>query len=489
MSVSILSSVINLIAPHLAMIFNHSVQMSEFPDLMKYSKVIPLFKAGDSSNPSNFRPISILPTLSKVFEKIMLNQLVSYFDFNNILHSCQFGFTKNKSTTDAGIALMKHILDAWEQSCDTIGVFCDLSKAFDCVRHDILLNKLNYYGVTDEAQEFISSYLTNRVQKVSINSTTSNGSPVMMGIPQGSILGPFLFLVYMNDLPHFINNTCNIILFADDTSLLFKVKRNIIDCKHINNTLSRILKWFTTNNLLLNPKKTKCLRFSLCHSSIRNANLTLNGESLEIVDRTVFLGFTIDAKLQWGAHLASLSGRLSSAAYAVRQIRRLSNIETARLVYFSYFHSLLSYGILLWGNAADIGAIFVLQKRAIRSIYNLNSRESLRKRFREFNILTVASQYIFDNLLYIHKNKNTYLINSDIHLYNTRNRNKFVMPRYRLCKTSKSFIGLGIKMYNKLSTDISNLQFEHFKTEIKRVLIKKSYYTIEEYFKEKHPWS
>lgn len=236
-------------------------------------------------------------------------------------------------------------------------------------------------------------------------------------------------------------------------------------------------------------KKTKCLRFSLCNDYVKHTNLSLNGEYLEIVENTIFLGIKIDCKLQWGAHLASLSSKLSSAAYAVRQIRRMSNIETARLVYFSYFHSLLSYGILLWGNAADIQAIFVLQKRAIRSIYNLSVRQSLRKKFHEFNILTVASQYILENLLYIHKNKNLYLINSDVHSYNTRNKDKFVTPKYRLSKSNKSFIGLGISMYNKLTREISNLPLAKFKAHIKDMLIKKSYYKIEDYLNDNDVWS
>ena len=130
----------------------------------------------------------------------------------------------------------------------------------------------------------------------------------------------------------------------------------------------------------------------------------MNQEKLEFVDKTVFLGITLDTRLQWGPHLTSLAGRLSSAAYAVRKIRQFTDVDTARLVYFSYFHSIMSYGILLWGRAADIESIFILQKRAIRAIYDLRRRDSLRELFQEINIMTVPCQYIYENIMYVRKN-------------------------------------------------------------------------------------
>ncbi|XP_073947822.1 uncharacterized protein [Choristoneura fumiferana] len=395
-SVRVMQSVIHIVAPYLAVIFNKCIDDGVFPDLMKYSKVIPLFKAGSSSDPGNFRPISVLPVLSKVFEKIMLNQLLRHFNVNNLLHSQQFGFTKGRSTTDAAASLMKYIYDAWENSQDAIGIFCDLSKAFDCVEHETLIRKLQHYGLSAKALNLVKSYLSQRIQKVDINRTQSAGSAVKLGVPQGSILGPFLFLVYINDLPHLLEQKCNIVLFADDTSLIFKVNRQQENPTHINETLAEALNWFTANNLLLNAAKTKCIKFSLPNVRQFETIISLNGENLKLVHETVFLGLTLDRNLQWSPHISGLAGRLSSAAYAVRRIRQFTNVETARLVYFSYFHSIMSYGMLIWGKAADIETIFILQKRAVRSIYNLGSRDSLRERFKEINILTVSSQYIHD---------------------------------------------------------------------------------------------
>lgn len=488
MSVKICSSVISTLAPYLACIFNECVDEGIFPDLMKHSKVIPLFKAGDKEDPSNFRPVSVLPVLSKVFEKIILNQMLSHFNVNDLLHKQQFGFTKGRSTTDAGVALVKHIFDAWEASCDAVGVFCDLSKAFDCVDHETLLLKLEHYGVRNKSLKLLQSYLENRVQKVYINGTKSLGSQVKMGVPQGSILGPFLFLVYINDLPHVVENLSNIVLFADDTSLIFKVDRKIQNNDHVNNTLKQTHDWFTSNNLVLNARKTKCIKFSLPNVKSCDSQLLLNNEKLDLIDSTVFLGMTLDSKLQWGPHIFSLSGRLSSAAYAVRKIRQLTDIATARLVYFSYFHSIMSYGILLWGRAADIDSIFVLQKRAVRAIYQLRSRDSLRERFKEINIMTVPCQYIYENIMYARKNLQNFSKNCDRHNHNTRNKNKLFEPQCRLAKVRTSFVGLCVRYYNKIPDDVLNLPEKKFKCFIKQTLCKKAYYKLEEYLSDKEAW-
>ncbi|CAF4894442.1 unnamed protein product [Pieris macdunnoughi] len=243
-SVKIISSIIDVIAPHLAIIFNNCIKSGEFPDLMKHSKVIPLFKAGSMSDPSNFRPISVLPTCSKIFEKIILNQLVSHFNVNKLLHNNQFGFTKGRSTADAGVELYRYIVKAWEESHDALGVFCDLSKTFDCVQHETLIGKLRHYGIKNTALNLLTSYLHGRTQKVEVNGKRSSGSAVDMGVPQGSILGPFLFLVYINDLPFMVERKHQIVLFADDTSLIFKIKRQITNFDDVNNALSSIVHWF-----------------------------------------------------------------------------------------------------------------------------------------------------------------------------------------------------------------------------------------------------
>ena len=487
-SVKLISYIIDIVAPYLATTFNRCIDSGVFPDLMKYSKVIPLFKSGDKSDTGNYRPISILPAFSKIFEKLILKQLLRHFNLNSLLHSEQYGFTKGRSTTDAGVALLKHIYNAWEKSQNAIGVFCDLSKAFDCVHHDTLLSKLRHYGVRNRALGVINSYLYHRVQCVDINGAKSAGLTIQLGVPQGSILGPFLFLVYINDLPYHLKGICDVVLFADDTSLIFKVDRNRQNFDNVNTALSQVTHWFTVNNLVLNAKKTKCIKFTLPNVKNLGPKIILDSNVLETVDSTVFLGITVDKNLQWAAHISCLAGKLSSAAYAVRKVRQLTDVDTARLVYFSYFHSVMSYGILLWGKAADIANIFILQKRAVRAIYQLSARDSLRDIFKDIGILTVASQFIFANLIYIKQNINLYTKVSDVHNISTRNRHKLCVPYHRLHKVHDSFGGLGIRIYNKLPNSLLDIPFNSFKNKIKMILIQKAYYTLNDYLDDRNSW-
>ena len=243
--------------------------------------------------------------------------------------------------------------------------------------------------------------------------------------------------------------------------------------------------WFTANNLLLNAKKTKCVEFSLPNVKKIDKSLLINGETLKMESSTVFLGVTLDCKLQWSAHIESLTGKLSSAAFAVRKIRQFTDVETARLVYFAYFHSVMSYGILLWGKAADINSVFILQKRAIRSIYKLKPRESLRDKFKEIGILTVACQYIYNNLVFVKQNINMYKQKKDLNDRLLRNRHKLVLSAYRLRKVQKSFVGLGVLFYNKMPNSVLDLPLHKFKQCIKTHLLSQGYYTIDEFLNDK----
>ncbi|CAF4802117.1 unnamed protein product [Pieris macdunnoughi] len=214
----------------------------------------------------------------------------------------------------------------------------------------------------------------------------------------------------------------------------------------------------------------------------------INGEELNLDDTTVFLGITMDSKLQWSPHINGLAKRLSSAAYAVKKIRSLTDVDTARLVYFSYFHSLMTYGLLLWGHAADVETIFILQKRAIRAIYNLKCRESLRDKFKEINILTFPSQYIYENIMYVYKNSDKFTRIEHTHNVNTRNKRRLQFPRTRLSKVSNSFLGKGILFFNKIPEALLSLPFNKFKKCIKEKLCKKAYYKVNDYLVDKRAW-
>ncbi|GBP41961.1 Probable RNA-directed DNA polymerase from transposon BS [Eumeta japonica] len=174
-----------------------------------------------------------------------------------------FGFTKGRPTTEAGVELIQQIFDAWEDSRDAIGVFCDLSKAFDCVHRDTLIRKLHHYGVTGRSIALLDSYLRGKIQKIDVNGEGSLGIIVNMGVPQGSVLGQFLFLVYINDLPHLVKYGHGTVLFADDTPLLFKINKQKPGFDKVNSTISEVVEWFSINNIFLNERKTKLVEFSI----------------------------------------------------------------------------------------------------------------------------------------------------------------------------------------------------------------------------------
>jgi hypothetical protein len=245
-------SVLFIISP-LTYIRNKCLSEGVFPDRLKFSVIKPIFKNGDRIITSNYRPISLLVPFSKVSEKRMYNRLYEQIRINNILDTKQYGFRTNTSTENASYKLTHEILSAMNNTCVVGGIFCDLEKAFDCVNHNILPEKLQFYGIVGKFQALIKSYLSERFQKVfidNINLSTgaaSNWEQIKHGVPQGSILGPLFFLVYINDLPKITSTDAKIFLYADDTSIIV-TKPNLEDFKiTVNKLFLDINKWFKTN--------------------------------------------------------------------------------------------------------------------------------------------------------------------------------------------------------------------------------------------------
>ena len=247
-STSLLKQIIHVIADPLAHIFNQSLQQGVFPDLFKIAKVNPIFKKGDSHEISNYRPISLLPSISKVLEKIVYNRLFDFLNTHNILNSNQYGFRKNHSTDQALIQIYDKITNAMANKQHVIGIFLDLSKAFDTLDHNILLYKLEFYGIRGQALSWFKDYLIKRKQYVTFNGLNSDLLPVECGVPQGSILGPLLFLLYVNDLSN-TSSLLSFVLFADDTNIFCSHTKLESLVNILNNELSKVSNWFKCNKL------------------------------------------------------------------------------------------------------------------------------------------------------------------------------------------------------------------------------------------------
>ena len=258
---NIIKYVIQCIKYPLVHIFNASFLEGIFPNKMKIAKIVPIHKGKNKSNPNNYRPIALLPSFSKILEKLFHNRIEQFITSNNILNPNQHGFTKKKSTVSATLSLTDHIIQSFDKKLISIGVFTDISKAFDCVDHQILLNKLKNYGIRYSALLWVKNYLHNRKQFVFHNSEVSEQKLIVNSVPQGSILGPLLFNLYINDLKNAVNNL-KLVLYADDSCFYYSNDNldTLIDV--INTELVGVNDWLLSNRLTLNLTKSHFLIFS-----------------------------------------------------------------------------------------------------------------------------------------------------------------------------------------------------------------------------------
>ena len=262
--------------------------------------VTPIYKANDPQLFSNYRPVSVLPMISKIFERIMYNRLMDYLNKYNILCKTQFGFRNKYSTYMALIQLMEKISDAIDKGEYVLGVFIDFSKAFDTINHDILIDKLQHYGIRGVPLDWITSYLSNRAQKVKYNNIESSLRPVHCGVPQGSILGPllFFFYIYINDLA-FLSDKIYSLLYADDTSMFISGPKIHQIQNVMNEHLQIVSDWLKANKLSLNVGKTNYMVFANKEFNAEEMVITIEGTSISITKSTKFLGVFIDDKLTW----------------------------------------------------------------------------------------------------------------------------------------------------------------------------------------------
>ncbi|XP_046685907.1 uncharacterized protein LOC124371605 [Homalodisca vitripennis] len=472
-----------LICP-LTDIFNKSFNEGHVPSALKISKIYPKFKTGSRTELSNYRPISLLPTVAKLCEKVVLTRLLEHCTLNNLITSSQHGFVKGKSTTTAMIELLESVIDSLENGNLTTAIFLDFSKAFDCLGHDLILKKLNALGVTATALKWFESYLKDRSQVVEIKSTVkgttkafrSQPLPIQRGVPQGSVLGPVLFILFTNDLPEYLSEYTKTLMYADDTTLILDNHSPENLCLNAYIAVNMAYQYCDGNDLVVNPSKTSQLGFGRRSGQINSL------PEVNLVDQTKFLGVLVDSNLSWTPHIDQLCNRLNSSLYALKQIKAIGDLTTARTAYFALFETHIRYGLAVWGGTSktNMNRILILQKKAIRILANLHPLESCREAFPTLNILTVTALYIQELVMYVDGENLTRL--EDIHYYNTRNSTMYQLPTHHLTQYEKKPTYMGRKLSNCLPTEIRTKKGKELKTALWKLLSQRAIYTLQEFY-------
>ena len=468
LNVMMIKYIKKLIVAPLTEIFNSCIREGHFPDILKVAKVTPIHKKGEVNDPSNYRPISILPAISKVFELLLKNQLVEFLENNNILNDNQHGFRAGRSTSSAISAFVDRVVGCFERGEYCSVMFLDLSKAFDCVSHELLVRKLYMYNVLPNSVKLITSYLSNRYQCVNYNKEESALGSLMSGVPQGSILGPVLFLLYINDFSNALA-AGDSLLYADDTTI-FSGGSSMTDAMTAGADKMGIARqWFNANGLLLNETKTENLVLTLRHSDSDRQSIK-------------FLGVHIDSQLTWCAHGDTLSAKLSSATFALRRLSESVSASVLRIAYFSIFQSHMTYGLLSWGHSAVLGRIFALQRRAVRVISGLGYRDDCRDAFIRLRVLTLPSLYIYECVKYVLYRRNELTTQSDVHSYSTRRNNDIRYVRLRLSRSQNGVNYFGYKFYNAIDMRYRSWRVEPLLNHLKSHLMRNAFYSVDDFF-------
>lgn len=431
MQVRPIKYVLDLICPYLTYIFNLSLASAIFPRRMQIARVSVLFKKGDINDIKNYRPISILPVLSKGLEKLIHVQMSNFFDKHNLISTAQFGFRKHLSTELALLQQKEFILTQFESKNLVLGLYIDFSKAFDCIHHSILLKKLETYGIRGHCLNLVKSYLDHRHQYVQIEHYRSDLKHISRGVPQGSILGPFLFIVYINDLVN-IYSDAKYVMYADDASLFFSSPELGSLQNNTNTALRALQEWSAANVLQINTKKTKAVIFRPKSKQITCDHITIlyTNEAIEIVSSVKILGVTFTQNMLWDLHIESVLGKLSRVVGMMARHRLILPFKIKLLVYNALFFSSLYYCFLVWGTTTytNLERLHVLQKKFLRALFNVPYNSHTSDLFLKGNVIRVFTLYnyklsiafkreIKENLKFFHELSH---LAKNTHSYGTR---------------------------------------------------------------------
>ena len=480
---------IGIFAHVLAHMVNRSMESGICPSNSKLARVIPVYKEkGSKHSYGNYRPISLLTTFSKIMERLIHNKLFDFLVRYGIIFESQFGFRRGHNVCHATLDFVKAIEDALDKGEFAVGVFCDLSKAFDTLNHDILLTKLDHYGIRGKALEWMRSYLIGREQYVELNGSISGTLPICTGVPQGSILGPLLFIIYINDLPSATN--LKTVIFADDSNLIIRSKDLSSLINNLNKELENVNDFFKANKLKLNTSKTKlvCFRKKSCNIDYGSMRVYLDGNKLEFEEEATFLGIRLDSHLKWEKHCNLVANKISRNNGIINRVKKLLPPPSLKILYSSLILPHLQYGLAAWGGCSGQNKKRVtnIQKRAIRTISKSYVTSHTEPRMKDLKILKLDDLYKQQCAGLIHDIVNkrapsrmnglvSFVKKPEIQSLRSHSSNPLQArePLGRCKISSNSFCIKGPIIWNSLPLELQEIREKHiFKNRLKNYLLK-----------------
>ena len=415
----------------------------------------------------------------------MHKRLYSFLSRFRILYDLQFGFRAGHSTSLALIDIVERIKSNMDNGDHVIGIYLDLQKAFDTVDHKILLSKLAHYGIRGMCNKWFDSYLSGRQQYVSVNNTQSELKEITVGVPQGSVLGPLLFLIYVNDIARAISEPdITTMLFADDTNVFVKGRLNE-SMQKAQSAMTQLSKWFIDKKLSLSVEKTQ---FSIFHKGKQKIpeefnKMRFSNHEIRRVDSAKYLGVILDEKLSWQAHLSSLNTQLVKIASTFKLIARVIPDRCKKQLYFAYAQSKIQYGIEVIGlaNTNRLKKIQTMQNKILKILYKLDWYTPTNTIYNNLTLLKVKDMHRFQVMQFVFKQrqnllpdtfKDYFILNSDIHQYRTRQSGKIHAKKAKTAFGSNTIKVSGAKLYNNLPNHVTNCQtLSSFKKYAKKHLL------------------
>lgn len=468
---------LHVLTPVLVHIFNCCFERGVFPDVLKRSRVHPVYKSGDGHLINNYRPISILPAISKILERLIYNRLINFLNKYNLISKSQYGFRSGKSTNDAILEVSEFVVTNLDKGNKVLGIFLDLAKAFDTVSIPLLMSKLERLGIRGVELQLFRDYLSNRTQCVTIGDNVSDYLDIQYGVPQGSILGPVLFLVYINDLLDLHLTQGKLICYADDTVLLFSGSTWDTTFQLAQSGFNEVSKWLRRNVLTLNAEKTTYITFAMRSTGLPSPAYYIKAHrcdncysqscacpTLRSTTSVKYLGLLLDSSLSYREHIAALAKRVRKLVYVFKNLRFVADTSLLKQVYLSLCQSIISYAVIAWGGVAkstilplEIAQRYILKVCTFRPIFYPTALL-----YKDCQVLTVRQIFILQLTLRQHS-----LLKYDKNLLASKRTNYNVCPtffaKHHFAQNFFNFLGPFI--YNKINkiNNIYNLNMHQLK--------------------------